>query len=98
METPDAPYFRRNRRCTVDDYVCVRFSEVKVYTSGHVEHNAGNRVYQKRPDIVSDDQSPMNRVYLTSDELFELEDTAMIRYCKYGDDLKFQQLILIKIT
>jgi len=40
----------------------------------------------------------MNRVYLTSDELFELEDTAMIRYCKYGDDLKFQQLILIKIT
>jgi len=112
MDTTPPPAPRKRRiRCPFDDpeHIQVKYIETKVYDSGHVEHTTSLRIYVRRDDILDDDDilyTATGYSYLGGNTLRALEtrghaisvyDRRMHTHKEERPDIKFHQLILIKI-
>lgn len=108
---PPAPRKRRVR-CPFDDpddHICVKYIETKVYDSGHVEHITCQRIFRRCEDVVDDEDilySATQYSYLGANALRALDvhghaisvyDRRIRQYKEERPDIKFHQLILIKI-
>jgi len=107
---PPAPR-KRGIRCPFDDpqHIHVKYIETTVYDNGHVENTKSLRIYARRDDIMDDDDilyTATGYSYLGANALRALEthghaisiyDRRIHNYKDERPDIKFHQLILIKI-